>query len=307
MKKLLHFSCIFFVIGMTLFQSCDDDEDDGPVKAGIFYSVADKQVAFTALTLRIDSWTWDFGDGETSSEKDPVHIYEEGGTYAVTLTATGQDTTIVATAEISLALSAVEMLTGGSRYPDGKKWKISSAHSEYDALALADATFTPIEKPLPSGTLGLVLGLGEEYEDEFTFKSDGSYLHDTENGGALTAQVFALVTQKQIIKMADYGLCLAAYTPESNATFTFTEGKDLTIATTNYPTGNIATEVTYKNVNTISFSGTEFIGLMDFTREVIVQELTPDKMRLVMFMSATSGAHYNKPAIAVIFTFEKVN
>jgi PKD repeat protein len=34
------------------------------------------------------SYTWDFGDGITSSQKTPVHIYENAGTYTVTLTVT---------------------------------------------------------------------------------------------------------------------------------------------------------------------------------------------------------------------------
>ncbi|TRX51870.1 PKD domain-containing protein [Fulvivirga sp. M361] len=33
-----------------------------------------------------DSWHWDFGDGNTSSETDPIHIYNEPGIYNVSLT-----------------------------------------------------------------------------------------------------------------------------------------------------------------------------------------------------------------------------
>lgn len=32
-----------------------------------------------------DSWVWDFGDGATSTEKNPVHIYSAPGSYTVTL------------------------------------------------------------------------------------------------------------------------------------------------------------------------------------------------------------------------------
>lgn len=36
----------------------------------------------------ISSWHWDFGDGVTSTEQNPVHEYEENGMYTVTLTVT---------------------------------------------------------------------------------------------------------------------------------------------------------------------------------------------------------------------------
>ena len=33
------------------------------------------------------SWSWDFGDGTSSTEQNPIHTYEKAGDYAVTLTA----------------------------------------------------------------------------------------------------------------------------------------------------------------------------------------------------------------------------
>ncbi len=34
------------------------------------------------------SWSWDFGDSETSADQHPVHEYAAGGIYTVSLTAT---------------------------------------------------------------------------------------------------------------------------------------------------------------------------------------------------------------------------
>ncbi|WP_281425775.1 PKD domain-containing protein [Methanofollis formosanus] len=34
------------------------------------------------------AWSWDFGDGETSTEQNPAHTYDAPGTYTVSLTAT---------------------------------------------------------------------------------------------------------------------------------------------------------------------------------------------------------------------------
>ncbi|WP_342770539.1 MULTISPECIES: PKD domain-containing protein [unclassified Methanoculleus] len=46
-------------------------------------------------TGNVTSWSWDFGDGNTSTEQNPVHIYESPGNYTVSLTASnayGNDT-----------------------------------------------------------------------------------------------------------------------------------------------------------------------------------------------------------------------
>lgn len=39
----------------------------------------------------IETWLWDFGDGQTSSEQNPSHAYSSPGTYSVSLTVTGPE------------------------------------------------------------------------------------------------------------------------------------------------------------------------------------------------------------------------
>ncbi|MHA1940005.1 MAG: PKD domain-containing protein, partial [Candidatus Thorarchaeota archaeon] len=51
-------------------------------------------VNFTDLsTGEIDSWSWDFGDGEISMDRNPSHTYDSGGTYTVSLTVSGPEGT----------------------------------------------------------------------------------------------------------------------------------------------------------------------------------------------------------------------
>lgn len=40
---------------------------------------------------RITSWKWDFGDGNTSTEQNPIHTYSKAGKYIVTLFIEGPD------------------------------------------------------------------------------------------------------------------------------------------------------------------------------------------------------------------------
>jgi len=45
----------------------------------------------TIIGGTLTSWHWDFGDGATSTDRNPTHKYSQGGSYAVTLRVTGND------------------------------------------------------------------------------------------------------------------------------------------------------------------------------------------------------------------------
>lgn len=58
------------------------------VDAAFTVSVDEKIASFNNTSLGAVSFSWDFGDGETSTEENPVHEYADFGTYIVTLTST---------------------------------------------------------------------------------------------------------------------------------------------------------------------------------------------------------------------------
>ena len=54
------------------------------------HPAADLKVEFTDLSIgQADSWFWDFGDGSVSYSRNPVHVYENGGDFDVTLNISG--------------------------------------------------------------------------------------------------------------------------------------------------------------------------------------------------------------------------
>jgi PKD repeat protein len=52
--------------------------------------VVDLSVQFTDLSVgNATSWLWDFGDGNGSSEQNPIHVYDDAGIYTVSLAVSG--------------------------------------------------------------------------------------------------------------------------------------------------------------------------------------------------------------------------
>jgi hypothetical protein len=88
------------------------------------------------------------------------------------------------------------------------------------------------------------------------------------------------------IKLKDYGMCMAKYTPENGAKFTLVEKKDLTVSSV-YGAGG---KLTFKDVMTLNFNGTEFVGFRDVQREIIVNKISDTSMQLIMFMAASDKA-----------------
>jgi len=66
-----------------------------PLEAGWSFTVVDmdrRLVAFKDLSRgKIDSWLWNFDDGSTSTEQNPVHTYADPGTYVVVLNVKGPE------------------------------------------------------------------------------------------------------------------------------------------------------------------------------------------------------------------------
>jgi len=72
-------------------------------------------VTFTDHSQNVESWSWDFGDGATSTEQNPTHTYSSAGTYTVKLTAINGNGTNEKTAQIIVDRKS----NGGSSHSSG--------------------------------------------------------------------------------------------------------------------------------------------------------------------------------------------
>jgi hypothetical protein len=309
MREKRQLLLLIFIIGAAcMFSSCSKEEsrETFPLSAIIHHSLVDKQLALSAVTHSAVSYHWDFGDGNTSTEKSPVHVYEDGGYYKVVLTATcAKGETVTVERTIAVALTPYVLLTGGPTAENGKTWKLAAAHSPSDKFTNSDAAFTPVVATLAAGTFNN-LGMPQAYNTTYTFYFDGRYKPDSQNHGyALGGIVHQVVTTggAGIIndKGKSYGLCIAAYQAQDNLTFSYTDNDDLTLPSVYGPGGVL----TYNNRTTLNFTGNGFVGFLDKQQKVIVTDIKENSMQLIMFMAA-SGTHYPLNSNALFLTFEVV-
>jgi hypothetical protein len=96
------------------------DENDVPI-AGFTISPSYLSVLFNNTSTGVGStYSWDFGDGNTSTEENPTHVYSSLGLYVVTLTVTnGCGTDIYTdTIEFGLGINEEQLAQAVTIYPN---------------------------------------------------------------------------------------------------------------------------------------------------------------------------------------------
>ncbi len=287
-----------------LFASCG--KDDAPL-VDFYFEVRGDTAIFNSKAIHASTYEWDFGDSTTSSEPNPVHIYEKPGDYEVTLTVTGKGGQDSQTKIVTIVPSSpFDLLTGGPENTEGKAWRISRK------ITSGDAIFTPIDEELGHVYLPMYnnvledLGLGEEYDDEFIFFPDGTYRHNVKNGGGMTGYRYADNNHLEVIKTTPYGIWLTRFTPPEHATFTFAEDTTFTLHCA-MEKENQVYDVTFHHVMAIEVSEPEFFVLRDYTRTIIVKDIDGDRMRVLVFLSSSDIDEISEyPTHAFLMTLEAV-
>ncbi|MCX6224939.1 MAG: PKD domain-containing protein [Bacteroidia bacterium] len=299
MKK----SFFYFIPALALlFASCAKE----PTITSITATINGYTVSFTAVVTDATSYNWDFGDGNISTEAAPVYEYSVSGTFNVKLTVEGKGGQATLRKEVKILPSFNEMLTGGPDAPNGKTWVLSSAYTAgVDGASVVDNSMMVL---LPSSeNILTVIGLGEEYDNEYTFYSDGRYKMDNKNGSSLTTGLYGLVNgivTNRGNENNSIGLCAATFAAPASATWALHEDNLVVEAIIN-PTG---TDVqaphesrTITGKKWVSLSEGAYFGILDAptTRKFIVKEITPNKMSVALFICG----YYLDPAALEIPSF----
>lgn len=155
MKKLVQNAWVLSLLFMAITMvSCDKDKLE--VISGFSYQVDAtdfKKVTFTNAAQNFTAISWDFGDGNTSTELNPVHIYATTGAFTVKLTATGAEGTDISSQVVTITDPNAELtkLVGDA----SKKWKL---------LRVVNANRWPLEVG-PIAKDQVWWGLGRDNDD----------------------------------------------------------------------------------------------------------------------------------------------
>ncbi|MBK7965769.1 MAG: M36 family metallopeptidase [Bacteroidetes bacterium] len=91
-----------------------------PVNTNFGFVVTGNSVTFSDSSSSATSWLWDFGDGSTSAQQNPTHVYAANGTYNVTLSIDGLACSV--TDSVNITSVGIDDLTGNnlqfSLYPN---------------------------------------------------------------------------------------------------------------------------------------------------------------------------------------------
>lgn len=151
----------------------DDPQDKDPV-ASFQYEISAGnwlEVTFTNYSTNATSYEWNFGNGETSTESDPTHVYAAAGTYDVVLVAkndAGVSKSFTDSFELTDPNSALTLLAGTT----SKTWKLYRVGTSMSLGPNAEdpyAWWAGLENDGARPCL---------YKQTFTFHVDGSYVFD---------------------------------------------------------------------------------------------------------------------------------
>jgi PKD repeat protein len=142
--------------------------------AGFNMTMSGLTITLENTSAGADTYSWDFGDGNTSSAMSPVHTYAAGGIYNITLTASNSngDATANTVAFVTTSVLTDALLQGAA-------WKIRvEEKSIFVGPGLGNSAWWSLPKAFMVNGTG-----GDDWtciaDDEFTFGAGGVFTYDT--------------------------------------------------------------------------------------------------------------------------------
>jgi PKD repeat protein len=108
-----------FILHVSVTDGCGDFANDSLVvqvqqypAAGFTYTANNNTYTFADTSQYATSWSWDFGDTQTSTQQNPSHTYTANGTYTVVLVTTNACGSDTATVVITVLTTGINPANG---------------------------------------------------------------------------------------------------------------------------------------------------------------------------------------------------
>jgi len=181
------------------------------------------------------SWTWDFGDGFTSTLKDLTHDYSDKGSYTVTLTVTDNDGNTDTIEEIITVLNlppTADFTYSPSSPAAGKEVQFTDKSSDPEGKSLeylwdfGDSTTSTKENPVhryeEGGEYTIKLSVTDDEDDEDDIIKIVKILQ-THDLTIEVKDILGLKIPNAEIELYSDGECCASGKTDTNGKLTFTE------------------------------------------------------------------------------------
>ena len=221
------------LMSIVLINACNKDEPeptDDPIASFQYEVSADNflEVVFTNFSQYADSYSWDFGDGNSSTEESPTHVYAAAGSYTVVLSATGNGKTVTKseTVTVSDPNQQLTLLAG----IDSKKWYLNRQGVALGiGQGLDNNNWWSFGGVTPLGDRPCILDDYYEFHRDgtFTLHTDGTVFVDAKgNGGWLDSEACVDASESALLVDAN-GVDLSGYANGGTYQFDFDPANNL--------------------------------------------------------------------------------
>lgn len=170
-------------------------EYDGNLEEGEEISFTDTSSSYDGII----AWEWDFGDGETSEEPNPMHTYADNGEYEVTLTVYEED------GDSAYAEANIEIANVAPEFSEIESYECD----EGETISLT-ASATDVEADYP-----LIYEWDLDGDDEFETPGQ-SVEYTCENNGEITV-IVRVTDQDEESRTAEVDITINNVPPTANA------------------------------------------------------------------------------------------
>ncbi len=299
---------LIMVLG-TFMSSCGEDTPAPDLK--LYITIDGNIVNIAAEADNVDTWSWDYGDGTVSdSVGSHTHTYLSNDTYTIKCVVTGvggsdtkSETVTIETMQNLLTAHPWVMSNAGAN--NGLGFHINSAL----VMDFPVADILTTLNGLIDDASDMVYDFTNEYNDTYTFNTDGSYNVDYDNNNVLTSWVYA-PTDKIVGTCKYVGMFVVSQEPLQGATWTLHENENLTLNTVYDADGDnadgVAETVTFENVDFITFTNGGFLGVKDYTSTALIRSINPDELEVTVFFHGYNDGTLgiDEPSFILNFTYK---